>query len=62
MFLHPHCAFVFKIGIMKTYSVSSTTIIYCLNRKNVLHHITINTTCFGFSYYSYFGNKTFGYY
>ena len=44
------CSPIFKIGIMKTYLVSSTTIIYCLNRKNVLRHIKINTTCFGFSY------------
>ena len=35
MFLHPRCAYVFKIEIMKTYLVSSTTIIYCLNRRNV---------------------------
>jgi len=29
---------------MKAYLESSTTNIYCLNRKNVLHYITINTT------------------
>ena len=49
MFLHPRCAFVFNLGIMKAYLESSTTNIYYLNRKNVLHYITINTTCFGFT-------------
>jgi len=44
MFLHPRCAFVLKLGIMKAYLESSTTNIYCLDRKNVLHYITINTT------------------
>ena len=38
-----------NLGITKAYLESSTTNIYCLNRKNVLHYITINTTCFGFT-------------
>ena len=30
MFLHPRCAFVFNLGIMKAYLESSTTNIYNL--------------------------------